>query len=497
MSALGGLIVVLAAWLGGRALLPSRTALPRCGWEEQGIAYLLGSATLVLAAMAATWAGLPFTAVTAGALLALSAFAGGWRLLRDRREPLADRALKGWPFPLVVALGLGSVALTLAWPLNEFDPILHFAFKGRLLFGGADPAGEAFTAIAGDYGRVMTHPNYPLGVPFLEAFAAHAGGGWSDRWVQAPLALWSACLPAAVSLGLRGLSPAAARAGALIAACTPALYAREFLSGGLADLGAAGLGEEKMLGGRGDLPLMALFGAGAALLLIARRCEARTRAGLPAWRPATLAGLCLAGGAMMKNEGLALIGVVAIALALGALLEGGRNWRPGAVALGVAALALTPWLVHRGALPAIDENYSEQVSLERIGHYLTVDESDENSPIRAENYGEDWTGASRWRPARIGRYFGSEFLDLLSWGLLWPLAALGLLHALRRRELRWLALVLAGGVALYALILLVTPWFLPSLYKKGIPARLLIHLAGPAALLAGAVFGPRKTAAAG
>ncbi|MBC8330312.1 MAG: hypothetical protein H8E31_16385, partial [Planctomycetes bacterium] len=99
MSALGGLIVVLAAWLGGRALLPSRTALPRCGWEEQGIAYLLGSATLVLAAMAATWAGLPFTAVTAGAMLALSAFAGGWRPLRDRPEPLAARAPEGRPFP--------------------------------------------------------------------------------------------------------------------------------------------------------------------------------------------------------------------------------------------------------------------------------------------------------------------------------------------------------------------------------------------------------------
>ena len=486
MSALGGLVVVLAAWLGGRALLPRRSELARSGWEEQGVAYLLGSSALVLAAMALSWTGLAFSGTVAGFVLATAAFAGGWRLYRDRGEALAAEVLTGGQLGLVLALAAGSAVMTLAWPLNEFDPILHFAYKGRLLFSEGLPAGEAFTAVGGDPGRVMTHPNYPLGVPFLEAFAAHAGGGWSDRWVQAPLALWSACLPAAVSLGLRGLSPAAARAGALIAACTPALYAREFLSGGLADFAAAGLGEEKMLGGRGDLPVMALIGAGAALLLVARRGGER------AWRPAALAGLCLAGAAMMKNEGLALLGVLALALMLGALLERGRGWRPGAVAVGVAALALAPWLMHRGALPAIDENYGEQLSIERVGHYLSNDETADASPIRAENYGPDWTEASRWRPARIGRYFGLEFVDLLSWGLLWPLALLGLLHAARRPELRWLALLLAGGVALYALILLVTPWFLPSLHKKGIPARLLIHLAGPAALLAGALFAPRR-----
>lgn len=492
MNALGGLVVVLAAWLGGRALLPSREALPRSLGEEQGAAYLLGSTALILLAQLMFALGVPLSLPVAGALLALAAFAGGWRVSREARAGgLAESALPPAGRLLVLLLAAGSAAVTLSLPLNEFDPILHFAMKGRLLHGGELPTGEAFTAIGGEVGRVMTHPNYPLGVPLLEAFAAHAGGGWSDRWVQFPLALWSACLPAVVALGLRGLSPAAARAGALVAACTPALYAREFLLHGWRDLASAGLGEEKMLGGRGDLPVMALFGGAAAFMLVARRGGAR------AWCPAALAGLCLAGAATMKNEGLALAGVLALALLLAALFERGRGLREAGVALGLAALLLAPWLVVRAQLPAIDENYSEQVSLERVIHFWQNDETAELSPIRPENYGADWTDSSRWRPARVARYFGLEFVDLLSWGLLWPLAALGLIRALRRPEHRWLALTLGGGLALYALVLHVTPWFLPSLHKKGIPARLFVHLVGPAALLAGLLAAPRSDAHSG
>jgi hypothetical protein len=50
---------------------------------------------------------------------------------------------------------------------------------------------------------------------------------------------------------------------------------------------------------------------------------------------------------------------------------------------------------------------------------------------------------------------------------------------------RWLVLVIVGGVLLYVLILLVTPWNFPSLRSKGIPERLLVHLVGPIMLLLG------------
>ena len=77
-----------------------------------------------------------------------------------------------------------------------------------------------------------------------------------------------------------------------------------------------------------------------------------------------------------------------------------------------------------------------------------------------------------------------------SWGLLWMLAliSVGLVLVPKNLEAfnyRWLALVIVGGVLLYFLILLVTPWNFPSLRSKGIPERLLVHLVGPIMLLLG------------
>ncbi len=486
MNALGGLLVVLAAWLGGRALLPSRSLLPRSSWEEQCAAYLLGTALLPLAAMAATALGIPFHSPLALGLLGAAALAGLWRL-RHERAPLRAAALGRPAAALLLLLGAGSVLLTLAWPLNEFDPILHFAYKGKLLYFEGDPSGEGFTGVGGAFGRIMTHPNYPLGIPFLEAFAAHAGGGWSDRWVQVPLALWSACLPGAVSLAMRDQGSSRARAAALCAACTPILYARGFLAHGFVDLARAGLGEEKMLGGRGDLPLAAFCALGLAFLLRARQCHAPTaRRHL-----AVLAGLAFAGGVMTKNEGLALLAVLACTVLLSGPLERGRHLGPGLLAVAVALLASGPWLAHRSQLPSIDEDYAAQVSVERIEHYLTNDEDASAAPVRPEVYGADWSASSHWRPARIARYFGGEFVNPLSWGVLWILAAWGILKGFRDPEVHFLGIFLLGGLALYALILLVTPWFLPALHRKGIPARLMLHLLPPAALLAVRVW-PQK-----
>ena len=61
------------------------------------------------------------------------------------------------------------------------------------------------------------------------------------------------------------------------------------------------------------------------------------------------------------------------------------------------------------------------------------------------------------------------------------------------RERTWLSLMVLGGISLYALILLVTPWYLPLLLDKGIPDRLLLHLIGPMALLVGWSAGTNRT----
>jgi hypothetical protein len=72
MTLVGAVLFMACAWLGGRAMLPSREKLGRSLWEEQCVAYLLGTAALALAAMAITWAGSYFTPVVAWSLLLIS-----------------------------------------------------------------------------------------------------------------------------------------------------------------------------------------------------------------------------------------------------------------------------------------------------------------------------------------------------------------------------------------------------------------------------------------
>ena len=90
--------------------------------------------------------------------------------------------------------------------------------------------------------------------------------------------------------------------------------------------------------------------------------------------------------------------------------------------------------------------------------------------------------------------FWDEFTDWRSWGLLWLLVIVALpvtRQRLQDPELRWLSLLVLGGVGVYFLTLLVTPWNFPSLRDKGIPERLLVHLVGPLMLMFGAIL-PKK-----
>jgi hypothetical protein len=188
----------------------------------------------------------------------------------------------------------------------------------------------------------------------------------------------------------------------------------------------------------------------------------------------------------MKNEGLALAGVLILAVLLAHIFPP-RRTKVMLPFVAISIVLILPWLGLRAQLPAIDENYSEQLTVENVMHFLgggreLVEKAplafNSREPVDLEN-----------APARIGLVgaaFGGEFVDWRSWGVLWLLALLGLpltLKRLKTVELRWLGMVVLGGVLLYFLILLVTPWNFPSLRDKGIPERLLVHLVGPIALL--------------
>ncbi|RMH02594.1 MAG: hypothetical protein D6702_08525 [Planctomycetota bacterium] len=493
MSALGGLFVVLAAWLGGRALLPARSTLARSRWEEACLAWAAGTSALTVLATALAWLGLPLSPAVAWGMLGAAAIAGLGRLRRDRRESLAP-APGGRPLHLLLAiLAAATAAGTLVFPLNEFDPLIHFALKGKLLAAGADPAGPAFTGVTAEFGRIMTHPNYPLGIPILEALTARIGGGWDDRWVQLPLAFWTACLPGLVAAGLRPWGEAAAGRGALLAASIPILVVRDFFAEWPLRLTDAGISGGILLGGGGDLALAACFAAACALLVRARRSGSLCTA--------AVAGLCLAGGAMLKNEGAALLAVLALAQLLVLAVPGPaaaaptRPWRPAGVAVALALLLATPWFLHRSRLPSIDEAYSSRLTPTALAAAFRPERT--TKEVFGQRAGEESEAAAgRPRAAVVAGYFAVEAGDLASWGLLWPLFLLGLPLRPRRGdpERRWLALAVLGGIAAYALVLLIPPWYLPSLRATGIPERLLVHLVGPAAMTAAAAVGRRGAA---
>ena len=497
MAFFAGVFVVASLLAIGEALLPPAAQVVRSRWESFALAYLVGTAAVVVTGTAVLAFGLPFV-VVAGAVLALGLFAILQTLRRGAQlalTPEVELARKPGFSPvfgaIVLALGVGSVLATLALPLNEFDPMLHFAYKGKILAELGSPLDEAMVGLVDaqnqprEFGRIVTHPNYPLGIPILEALVSVLGRGWHERWIQLPLAFWALCLPAAVFFGLRPMGKRAARAGAIVAAATPIIYERNFLENGWSDFQEAGLGNELTLGAGADLPVAVLLTGACALVLHGRRAEQN--------RLQLLGGLCLAGAVMMKNEGLALFGCALLAWLLsGAALPIGRGARAGKSTLAAAGLGVAgilPWMRLRGQLPAIDENYTEQFTLDNIRHFLGGGaELVERSPKALVGQADDLLANPPARMDALPGYFTSEFTDLRSWGLMWLLLLVALPwrpRELRDTDRRWLAMLALGGVTLYFLILLVTPWYLPLLREKGIPERLLLHLIGPICLLIG------------
>lgn len=487
MTLIGGILFLIMATILGRTMLPSRTTLARSRWEELAVSYLLGASAVMVGLTAGLAAGISFHLLFW--LPPLAAVACGY-LLWQRKEPQHDLAPSPFTRTTAITLALlaaGAILATLALPLNEFDPIYHFGYRGQVLLYEGSATSESITGMihANGYGRMVTHPNYPFGIPILEAWVAKIGG-WHPRWVQVPLALWTACLPLVIAFGLRPRGNRAANLGALVAAVTPMLYGADFLMDGWSSLSRAGLAGEMMLGGGGDV--------GIACLLALSLCLWLRRNAQGGLRLVVLAALSLAGAGHLKNEGLGLAACVVLALALGALLpkstELKKHLLPIAQLVGLLALFLGPWLFLRAQLPAIDENYTERLTISNVAHFWTADELEDRSPQAAAGKMEDM-GVTGLRRDLVAAAFLEEFLDWRSWGLLWLLFFCSLPVTRKRMadvDLRQLCLLVLGATTLYFLILLVTPWNFPSLRDKGIPERLLVHLAGVMALAVGSAL---------
>ena len=500
-------VAFLGLWLAGHGVLAlTRPTRARSRLERHTTALGLGLAVLPALVTALIACAGPLSDSFGRGLLALLAVGGLVALVRARARGPAPppSGLERAGLALLLVFAAFAVFAAGSMPVHVFDPVYHFAYKGKLVyhegFGTA-----SWTDVDGLVGRIITHPGYPPGIPALQALVGYVNGAFSEDRARPLMALFVLVPAGWLWAVLRPRSRAAAIAAALLWVSLPMLYYTKLPH---EDFGKALYGfcfgpargharygglwsmpDGWTIDGAGDLPLATLFfGAFVHLwrLLPAARVTA-DRADV--W----IGGLLLGGALLMKNEGTGLYAVLFLALVLAALLAriaapaqgtsvatsvvmddaASDARRPRlALALPLAAvigLGLTAaWLWAKREIPSIDENYPEQ--------------------LRPANL---WS--QRGRAGAVWSGFWSSFTSVLRWNLLWPLFFLSLAWALARPR-RFLAgpalapaLAVAGGCVLYFLILLVTPWNLEMLFETVIPGRLLLHVA-PLAILSTALL---------
>jgi hypothetical protein len=97
----------------------------------------------------------------------------------------------------VVALGIAAYALrSLTEPLWANDYLAIWGLKGKTIHGASALPRRLFS----DPSLGFSHPEYPLGLPFLYAGVAFLAGRWDDH----ALALLFPVLQAATLAGLQG-----------------------------------------------------------------------------------------------------------------------------------------------------------------------------------------------------------------------------------------------------------------------------------------------------
>lgn len=524
---ISGVVTALSFFLTGHIILrfAVRTSELRCDVRTRGplewsiTSLMLGASLLPALVIGLIWIFGPLSVTIGRAVLFLPALAGLVLLLwpsllgsdpAPRRLGSGERvhqirgAAPKSPLELFgfVVLGLGTLAVLFAAfssPVHAFDPVFHFAYKGKILFTeGFSP--DAWQNLTGSVGRVMTHPTYPPGVPALEVLASYpmgefqatAGRGLMALFVLAPAAWLFAAFR---SVSFRGVC--GGRGPGLIAALLwltlPIIFYIRLphAEGGFDAVRGLlfGLGEVEpgkitpwrttdgpSLDGGGDLPLAAFaFGA----LLHIWRLLPGTRVGGDRADILT-AGALLGAAILAKNEGLALFLILLVAVALvvlgrrivGRSRELLRELAPLAGAASLALLMIIPWFVVKAGIPTIDESYTDLV---KPGHLA--------STFFAARPSGDLSILI------VGKEFLRTFLDPLHWNLIWVLF-LGYVASGLRKPAKLLGsdaavpvLFVMGGLVAFFTILVVTPWPLGQLFTTGIPDRLFLQLA-PTAIFA-------------
>jgi hypothetical protein len=317
------MIAAIIAILGMTVLgLPVTLAIDRRarGPLLVGAAFLYGSGITFLILLALSVAKVRWT-LTGFTVIALAVFCAASILARKLPSTGKPQpATHAHVFDVVTLFALTGYALyaTLA-PLWEWDFWAIWGLKARVFF----EASGIDWHFLGSRWNAFSHTDYPLLVPLNFDFVALINGAWSDRWLGLLCVAWGA----AAVLIVRGL--AARETSPFFASLLGLALASRAVSA------YVGLAEGALIA----------FG-GAGVLFV--RAALRDDDDAPAWRHAAL---MLGFAANCKNEGLALLVAVTIAVAAVSWFRGGEISRlrrlMTATRLWPAYALAAPWLLLR------------------------------------------------------------------------------------------------------------------------------------------------------
>ncbi len=273
-----------------------------------GTAFLYGSGTMYFVLLTLSIAHIRWTLISV-TVASLIVFCAAALIARRQNGPVARPNTTPHVLDLVTIFTIVCYALyaTLA-PVWEWDFWAIWGLKARtfLEIGGID-----WRFLESSW-NTFAHPDYPLLVPLNYDFVALLNGGWSDRW-----------------MGLTGVAWAVALA--LVARSLAARETTPFFAALLALLVAA-LGFSRYVG-LAEGALIAFGGAGVLFVRAALLDDDDV-----AWRHAAL---MLGFAANCKNEGLALLVAVTIAVV--------ATSRARFFKLIPAYALAAPWLILRAA----------------------------------------------------------------------------------------------------------------------------------------------------
>jgi hypothetical protein len=259
------------------------------------------------------------------AILSLAVAGAGFGLRsRRRRRPSEPDTSGGGLLAAILLAGPFLVLLAAAavQPLRATDAFADWALKAKMLYAhGGTFTGAIDPRVLGQGAYRYTHPEYPLGIPSLEAFGFHAMGGVDPQVVHVQFVLlFGAFLAAAWVLLRPRVDPLVLAVGLGAALLLPDM-------------------RTQLLSAYADVPLACFWVASAVAMALWLAGDGTDRL--------ALATLFAAAALGTKGEGIVFTVILFVLAGVTLLVHRkGRALRLLGLAAGLCVLAALPWQVY-------------------------------------------------------------------------------------------------------------------------------------------------------